>query len=365
MEDLLRYTPSRAAVLTVSPFLNQKFFKRNPGLTEQICVQQAAQVLGCPASSILPAAVQGASSFTVTRSDARPGDLGVVQFRDLSSPLSRDTIALARRTYGHVIPACDAVTCGLGDKAHVYLMTLAGGIAFSAAQRNLYQDDGAERLTVTVADFASFVASSLSTARQNTDDALLSQAYEQLAVWEAALPARFQPKLAEVRARLPVILGRQFPQVLNHADLVEMNIQVDDASGGIAGVVDWENASYGAFGVAIASLEVFLGICTGGGVWIWHPRQERLRTVFYESLCAELGRHLEARRLDADDVEAARVFGLFVMYGAWAAAGADGHDGDGDGRGAALAAVCLEAGLGEGAAAQPFLRRYWGDRRLT
>lgn len=157
MEDLLRYTPSRAAVLTVSPFLSQKFFKRNPGLTEQICVQQAAQVLGRPASSILPTAIQGASSFTVTRSDARPGDLGVVQFRDLSSPLNRDTVALARRTYGHVIPACDAVTCGLSDKAHVYLMTLAGGIAFSAAQRTLYQDEGAERLTVTVADFASSV----------------------------------------------------------------------------------------------------------------------------------------------------------------------------------------------------------------
>jgi hypothetical protein len=38
-------------------------------------------------------------------------------------------------------------------------MTLAGGIAFSAAQRDLYQDDGAERLTVTVANFASSVLS--------------------------------------------------------------------------------------------------------------------------------------------------------------------------------------------------------------
>ena len=61
----------------------------------------------------------------------------------------------------------------------------------------------------------------------------------------------------------------------------------------------------------------------------------------------------------ADDVEAARVFGLFVMYGSWAAARADGHD---DG-GAALAAACLEAGLGEGAAAQPFLRQHWGVDR--
>ncbi|KAL8410594.1 hypothetical protein RB596_000323 [Gaeumannomyces avenae] len=208
-------------------------------------------------------------------------------------------------------------------------MTLADGIAFSAAQRNLYQDDGAERLTVTVANFASFVSSSLSTARQNTDDAALTQAHEKLAAWEAA--------------------------VLNHADLVEMNIQVDDASGGITGVIDWENATYGAFGVALASLEVFLGISTGEGVWIWHPEQDRLRAVFYKTLCAELGRHPQARHLGADDVEAARVFGLFVMYGSWAAAQADGHNG-----GAAPVVACLEAGLGEGTAAQPFFRQRWG-----
>ncbi|KAK7404085.1 hypothetical protein QQX98_010143 [Neonectria punicea] len=347
MDDLLRYIPSRTAVLTVSPVLNQKFFKRNPGLTEQICLEQAAQVLGCPASSILPAAIQGASSFTVAKSDAHPGDLGIVQFRDLSSQLSRDTIALARRTYGDVVPDCNAVTCGLSDKAHVYVMTLAGGIAFSAAQRNLYQDESAERLMITIANFAS---------SQNTDDAALVQAYEKLAVWETALPARFQPKLAEVRARLPVIFGSEFPQVLNHADLVEMNIQVDDALGGITGVIDWENANYGAFGVALASLEVFLGICTGEGLWIWHPQQNRLRAVFYKTLCAELGRHFQARHLSADDVEAARVFGLFVMYGSWAAARADCHD---DG-GAALVSVCLEAGLEEGTAAQPFLQQHYG-----
>jgi hypothetical protein len=185
------------------------------------------------------------------------------------------------------------------------------------------------------------------------------RAYEKLAAWEAALPARFQPKLAEVRARVPVIFGRKFPQVLNHVDLVEMNIQVDDASGGITGVIDWENATYGAFGVAVASLEVFLGISTAEGVWIWHPRQDRLRAVFYETLCAELGRHLQDRHLGADDIEAARVFGLFVMYGSWAAAQADGHD---DG-GATPAAACLQAGLGEGTAAQPFLRQHWGGDR--
>ncbi|KAJ4316477.1 hypothetical protein N0V84_007833 [Fusarium piperis] len=359
MEDLLRYIPSRAAILTVSPVVNQKFFERNPDLTEQICLEQAAQVLGCPASSILPTAIQGASSFTVAKSSACPGDSGIVQFRDLSSQLSRDTIALACRTYGDVVPNCDAVTCGLSDKAHVYLMTLAGGIAFSAAQRDLYQDDGAERLMVTVTNFASFVASSLSTMQQNTDDAALAQAYEKLTAWEATLPARFQPKLAEVRARLPIIFGREFPQVLNHADLVEMNIQVDDASGGITGVIDWENANYGAFGIALASLEVLLGICTGEGVWIWHPQQNRLRAVFYKTLCVELSHHHhpQAHHLEADDVEAARLFGLFVMYGSWAAARADGH-------GAAPVAACLEAGLGEGTAAQPFLRQHLWPRAL-
>ncbi|KAL8297091.1 hypothetical protein RB597_006264 [Gaeumannomyces tritici] len=374
MEHLLKYVPSRAAVLTVSPVVNQRFFERNPGLTEQICLEQAAQILGCPASSIRPVAIQGAESFTVTKTDARPGDSGIVQFRDLSSPLNIDTLALARRTYGDMIPACNAITCGLSDKAHVYLMTLAGGIAFCAAKQDFYQDHDAERLTATVVDFASsvpsflpritnfwlfnliykprysFVASSLSTARQNADDAALAQAYEKLAPWEASLPARFQPRLAEVRARLPAIFGGEFPQVLNHADLVEMNIQADGLSGGIAGVIDWEGAAYGPFGVALASLETLLGVCTGEGVWIWHPGQERLRALFYETLTAELGRHPQARYLGADDIEAARVFELFIMYGSWAAQAND-HD-----NGSELGAACLEVGLGEGTAVQPFLQ---------
>lgn len=168
MEHLLRYVPSRAALLAVSPVVNQKFFERNPGLTEQICLEQAAQILDCPASSLRPAALQGASSFTVARVSACPGDLGVVQFRDLSSELRRDTIALARRTYGDLVPRCDVVLCGLSNQAHVYLMTVVGGIAFGAAQRTLYEDDSDERLTVTIAHFASFVLCALHLLSRDT-----------------------------------------------------------------------------------------------------------------------------------------------------------------------------------------------------
>ncbi|KAI1780717.1 hypothetical protein F4818DRAFT_435914 [Hypoxylon cercidicola] len=131
---------------------------------------------------------------------------------------------------------------------------------------------------------------------------------------------------------------------------MHMNIQVNDPSGGITGVIDWENATYGPFGIALASLEIFLGIGTGEGVWIWHPRQDCLRDAFYKILCRQLDRHPETRHLYAGDIEAARIYGLFFMYGDWAAA--EIND-----RGAAPVTTCLDAGLGDEATAQLFLRQ--------
>lgn len=39
------------------------------------------------------------------------------------------------------------------------------------------------------------------------------------------LPKRFLPKLTEVRQGLPLLFRSNYPMVLNHDDLLEMNIQ--------------------------------------------------------------------------------------------------------------------------------------------
>jgi hypothetical protein len=193
----------------------------------------------------------------------------------------------------------------------------------------------------------SFIASSLSTARHCTNGEALEQAYRKLDVWQNTLPAQFRAKLAEVREQLPVIFGPEFSQVLNHADLQEMNTQVDEQSGAIAGIIDWEGAEYGPFGVALGSLEVFLGICSGEGEWFWHPRQHYLRIAFYRTLCEDLMRY-QFYQINLDAVEAARAFGFFIRYGS--KAGQENEEGR-------LAAACLGAGLAEKTTAQPFLQQ--------
>ena len=361
MAHITQWVPSRAAVLSLAPIQVQQFFTRNQAVTELACIEQAARVLGCQIDGIRRTDVQGADSFTLARVDGPTDTPAIVQFRDLSSPLDISTINLACQTYRGVVPTCEKVDCAFDDQVHTYRMTLVAGIAFCAAQKKLYRDASGQRLTQTVTDFASFVllhltlvwlqanqkhysfvVSSLLRTQQCTDSDMLNQAYGKLAVWEETLP-QFRSKLAEIREQLPVIFGPEFPHVLNHADLWDMNIHVDEESGAITGIIDWEGAEIGPFGGSLGSLEVFLGICSGNGQWMWHPQENRLRTVFYETL----GQNHQVRQVNADAVEAARAFSLFTTFGSRA-----GEDSEA----ASSAAACLGAYLAERTAVQPFLR---------
>jgi hypothetical protein len=207
------------------------------------------------------------------------------------------------------------------------------GSAFMMAKHDFYRDMYDERLTRSVSNFAMFVllpfcfpkanrkqlsrfiASSLSSARYNGAGQTTAQVYnavQKLNALESTLPARFHRKFAEVRKWLPIIFGPEYPQVLNHADLVEPNIHVDESSGAIPGIVDWEGAEFGPFGTALGALEFFLGVQTGNSGWLWHPQHHHLRAVLYQVLCESLTKYQFP--LDPNSVEAARAFALFTTY---------------------------------------------------
>lgn len=98
-----------------------------------------------------------------------------------------------------------------------------------------------------------------------------------------ALPERFHPKLNEAHDQLPLLFALDHPQVLNHADLLEMNIHVNPSTGAITGMVDWCDATVGPFGLSFWGLESLLGTLGSDG-WHFHARHLDLRRTFWNTL---------------------------------------------------------------------------------
>ena len=125
------------------------------------------------------------------------------------------------------------------------------------------------------------------------------------------LPKRFLPKLAEVRQGLPLLFRSNYPIILNHDDLLEMNIHIDKDTGHITGIVDWADAKIAPFGTSLWGLETVLGVQTSSR-WLYHPKHEYLRDKFWETFNKIVG------YLSDDDrqaIEIGRLFGLFRTYG--------------------------------------------------
>lgn len=126
-----------------------------------------------------------------------------------------------------------------------------------------------------------------------------------------ALPERFQPCLDEVRQGLPLLFRSDYPLVLNHDDLLEMNIHVDEGTGRITGIVDWADAIIAPFGTSLGGLETVLGVQTSSR-WLFHPRHDYLRTQFWETFYGVIGYISDT---DRRAIEVGRKFGLFRTYG--------------------------------------------------
>lgn len=151
-----------------------------------------------------------------------------------------------------------------------------------------------------------------STQRLDAPPELFSHYSQILDQLSRALPERFHPKLSEVvRGGLPLLFRPEYPVVLNHGDLLEMNIHVDGESGRITGIVDWADAKVAPFGTSLWGLETILGVQTWSS-WIFHPKHEDLRAQFWQTFHDAAG---DLSDTDQRAIEVGRLLGLFRAYG--------------------------------------------------
>jgi hypothetical protein len=118
--------------------------------------------------------------------------------------------------------------------------------------------------------------------------------------------------------------------VVQHDDLLENNIHVDEATSHITSIVNQANAMIAPFRVSLGGLETLLGVQTSTS-WHLHPRHVELQEHFWETFYKEIG------KVSADDrrsIEVARLFGLFRTHGL-------NDFGEGEARIAYLETLCM------------------------
>jgi len=125
------------------------------------------------------------------------------------------------------------------------------------------------------------------------------------------LPDRFQLKLDEMRRGLPLLFRPDYPMVLNHDDLLEMNIHVNEDTGHITGIVDWADAKIAPFGTSLGGLETVLGVQTSSS-WFFHPDHNFFRERFWGAFYGLIGPLADD---DRRAINIGRMFGLFRTHG--------------------------------------------------
>ncbi|KAF4436594.1 Protein kinase-like domain protein [Fusarium austroafricanum] len=287
--DISRYAAKPEAYDALSAYQIANFFKEH-GLARDEVDCFATNLLGSPVSAT---PVQGATSYTVSGSEAAQ----VVQFRRSQLPMRH--IEVAKQLYGDFVPE--------------YLVP---GPAFCQVRSQFFSPAPTmeQRLQQTVQDFARFFALAWINKPACTLEpppGLLSEYFEILDEISPGLPAQLKAILDDVRQELPRLFQSSYPMVLQHDDLLENNIHVDEATGHITGIIDWADAKIAPFGVSLASMEVVLGIQTRTD-WHFHPNHHSLRQLFWKTFYGVTG-HIskDDRRL----IEVARLFGIFREHG--------------------------------------------------
>ncbi len=199
---------------------------------------------------------QGYRSYTL----ACPETGQIIQFR--LKELDLDFISEAKQIYGDLV---SQVVHHTDFNLPVYTMEIVPGVA------HLWQEPPRdafplERELRTVIDLAKFIATSSHFPHPPTDCKEGSKTHRARATFDrleqnSSLKAIAPDMHAEVISLTPKLhLLQTLPLVLTHPDLVGLNVFVDRITGGITGVIDFDDAQIEALGMNMVTLyEWFVG----------------------------------------------------------------------------------------------------------
>ncbi|KAI0105208.1 hypothetical protein GGR51DRAFT_519886 [Nemania sp. FL0031] len=265
----------------------QEFFQ-SENTTRKQCDDLAASLLG---DSVLPVPIQGCFSYTVAGSSAER----IVQFRRETAALDMELIRLSRIIYGPFVAECTYHdTIGHEPSLLVYVIKKLPGVPYIQSRPmpiDLILSSDAESKTVaTVTDFGRFFAASWKHPQTLDSSKLLHlrKEYEKrVDLLVEGLPPRFAPQLKIIQRQLSSLFTSQYPLILSHQDLCEMNILTDSNTGHVTGVIDWESSRILPFGISLWGLENCLGWMDSRG-WHYYPNRDALVRAFWESFDQEL-----------------------------------------------------------------------------
>ncbi|KAJ4424691.1 hypothetical protein N0V82_000619 [Gnomoniopsis sp. IMI 355080] len=135
----------------------------------------------------------------------------------------------------------------------------------------------------------------------------------------ADLPPRFAPFVSRAWTQLDKITS--LPWVLTHGDMVPANIMVEPSQDKLGelvltGMLDWAEAEYLPFGVALYGLEELLGETDSSGRFSYYSDESELRALFWEQLEAELAAGGPAMsKLEKQIVDDAHILGVLLWHG--------------------------------------------------
>ncbi|KAI9653915.1 MAG: hypothetical protein M1831_005600 [Alyxoria varia] len=280
------------------------FFEKT-SVTREFCDAFARDTLGVASVERIP--IQGAFSYTVRASaddaGSKKGDEDVieegvtptfkpdatattiVQFRQNQSRLDMGVTKRAKEIHGRMAAETTYLR-DVGDEGAplaAYRIEKLPGVTHLEFRCGEDDFQAAKRVK-TVEDLARFFADSwrnpepITQAERATIQARLRDGLSALTL---SLPQRFQDSLKGARDDLHKLFAPEYPMVLTHGDMGDLNMLVSPETGHITGIIDWAEAEVLPFGFALYGLQHTVSWSLSDG---WHDVEDRayLEQTFWD-----------------------------------------------------------------------------------